>query len=188
MNALKNLLLLGFLGTLLPLSHASNGLGENLRFSHNGTTGKLFWEAVEGRVYFFQTSENLTQWDYYPAISSDTIGFTEWSVLLDADSDKAFLRLIYTDRFMFDPNSEDLDGDSVSNMDEISQVPPTDPFSAVDSDGNGLFDDWETFYSLTNPVADEEPDTLSNQVESLIGSHPMKGYITTSALEVFTPN
>ena len=89
---------------------------------------------------------------------------------------------------MFDAWNEDLDGDSVSNMDEISQVPPTDPFSAIDGDFNGLADDWESFHGLTAASSDEEPDTLSNQVESLIGSNPNKAYQVTTTLDVYTPN
>jgi len=167
---------------------SANDWREQLGITHNGTIGTLHWQSREGRVYFFLTSEDLMSWEYYPAISSGIVGFTEWDFLVDADSDKGFFKLRYTDRFMFDPNSEDLDGDGVSNMDEISQVPPTDPFSATDADGNGLFDDWESFHSITSATGDEEPDTLTNQTESLIGSNPNRAFVVTTSLEVFTPN
>jgi hypothetical protein len=187
MKSIKSLLLLfSAVPFATGFSQTATDLNEGLSVSHGGTTGTLSWFGQEDRAYFILTSFDLISWNYQPVIEVGEHLVVSWGFLPDGSSNKAFFRLRYTDQFMFDAWSEDLDGDSVSNMDELLQN--TDPFTAFDGDGNGLMDDWELFYSITSKSNDEEPDTLSNQIESLIGSNPNKDYSATLKLEIYSPN
>lgn len=149
-----------------------------------GHLGSLEWTALEGRIYFIQESQNLIDWTFAPTIELGYGLNIVWN--FNSTSEKNFFRLRYTDQFAFDAMNEDFDGDSVTNMEELLQE--TNPFLAVDGDGNGLADDWESFYGLTSAVSDEEPDTLSNKIESLIGSNPNKAYTNSSQMDVYRPN
>lgn len=162
---------------------------EGLTISFDGGThaGTLDWFGRGGRAYFIlQTDDLTTDWDYAPVIETGNGLATSWGFSSTAEA--SFFRLKFTDQFMFDAWNEDLDGDGVSNMDELLQE--TDPFSAVDADSNGLADDWELFYSLTTASGDEEtpPDGQTNQTESLIGSNPTVGFDGSSQMTVYTPN
>jgi hypothetical protein len=162
---------------------------EGLTISFDGGTnaGTLDWFGRTGRAYFIlQTDDLTTDWNYAPVIETGNGLAISWGFSSTAEA--SFFRLKFTDQFMFDAWNEDLDGDGVSNMDELLQE--TDPFSAVDADSNGLADDWELFYSLTTATGDEEtpPDGLTNQTESLIGSNPTAGFDSSSQLTIYTPN
>jgi len=149
-------------------------------------SGVLEWLGLEGRTYFILSSEDLETWEYAPVIEIGQSLVIGWG-FASTDATR-FFRLKYTERYLFDAWSEDLDGDSVSNIDELQQE--SDPFSAEDADGNGLADDWELFHSLTAASGDEEtpPDGLTNQKESLIGSNPTAGFDSSSQMTIYTPN
>lgn len=170
-------------------AQSASAPNEGLTISFDGGTnaGTLDWFGSAGRAYFIlQTDDLTTDWNYAPVIETGNGLAISWGFSSTAEA--SFFRLKFTDQFMFDAWSEDLDGDGVSNMDELLQE--TDPFSAVDADSNGLADDWELFYSLTTATGDEEtpPDGLTNQTESLIGSNPTAGFDGSSQLTIYTPN
>jgi hypothetical protein len=93
----------------------------------------------------------------------------------------------YWDNVYFGDLGDDLDGDSVSNRDELLQG--TDPFTALDADMNGLADDWELFFAVSNATADLEtpPDGLLNVTESKIGTHPTRPFNSSGQMTIFLP-
>ena len=79
---------------------------------------------------------------------------------------KFFLRLRYSDIPTTDPFNDDFDGDKVSNYQELWLG--TDPLVSVDSDGDGLPDDWERWHFGTLAYSandDPDGDGLSNAEE-----------------------
>lgn len=178
---------LAIYGTTFAQSASDPNEGLTIAFDGGANAGTLDWFGRAGRAYFIlQTDDLTTDWNYAPVIETGNGLAISWGFSSTAEA--SFFRLKFTDQFMFDAWSEDLDGDGVSNMDELLQE--TDPFSAVDADSNGLADDWELFHSLTTASGDEEtpPDGLTNQTESLIGSNPTAGFDGSSQMTIYTPN
>lgn len=175
------------LSTIYMPAQTATDLNEGLTvdFESSGSSGMLSWWGRSNRAYFIMTSDDLlTPWKYAPVIEVGSDLAISWG--FGSTSDKGFFRLKYTDQFMFDVWSEDLDGDSVTNMDELLQE--SDPFQAADIDQNGLLDDWELFHGITSASGDvDQPtaDGLANNTESLIGSNPEKSYQSTNQIEVF---
>jgi hypothetical protein len=136
--------------------------------SESGLT--LEWTSQAQTTYFIQYSSDLQQWDYLPLIEQGNSYGHIWNI--DSNADKLFFRLKYTDALPSneDPFEYDFDGDSVSNLDELSQG--TDPFSNTDANGNLVPDDWETFYSVSDLSADEDQDGLTALQEYQNGSSP----------------
>lgn len=167
----------------LPAQTASD-LNQGLGLTFSSGSGTLSWWGTSNRVFFVQTTDDLlTPWEYCPVIELGSGVPVTWG--FSSTSSSRFFRLKMVDMYLFDVFCEDLDGDSVSNMQELNQK--TDPFSAVDADGNGLADDWEQFYLLTVASSDEESDLLDNRLESLIGTSPTKGHTASSQMSVFLP-
>lgn len=120
--------------------------GSRLIWDNTNSIYRFSWWGRSGRTYFIQHSDDLTQWIYVPVIEPGTDAVKEWG--FTSTGGKFFLRLKISDQTATDPNSADFDGDGVSNYDELLQG--TDPLSSVDSDNDGLPDDWETRFGL-NP-------------------------------------
>ncbi len=73
-------------------------------------------------------------------------------------------------RNRFDANL-DLDGDKIRNIDEYKAgTNPND--KDVDKNGDGVADDWMTFYHLTDANADADGDGMSNKEEYVAGTVP----------------
>ena len=187
MKLLKPLMLTAALSGGFCFGQTAADLNEGLGVSHNGSTGTLSWWGKSGRIYFILTTESLMDdWKFAPVIETGDDLPVSWGFMSGTNTTKAFFRLRYTDQFAFDALNEDFDGDSVTNLEELLQE--TNPFLAEDLDMNDLADDWELFYSLSIAANDEEPDTYSNQIESLIGSDPNKAFSSSSQMDVYCPN
>lgn len=149
-------------------------------------TFTLDWTGQPGITYFIQYSLDLQTWSYMPAIESgngSAIGYG-----FDSNSDRMFLRLHYTDQPTSNPNSDDFDGDGISNWDEVrtggTGTSPlkwdtdgdgqSDYFS--DSDANGTADGWEIKHfgavGVVDPLADDDQDGLNNADESHLDTDP----------------
>ena len=160
------------LRSALALAQAAGAPNESPALARDPATGayQFSWWGQAGRTYFLQQSEDLLHWTYVPVIEPGTGQAIGWGFTSTAP--KFFLRLKYTDAATTNPFNDDLDGDGVSNWDELTQG--TDPFSAS-LDTNGLPGDWETHYfGRTGVSPDEDPDGdgLTNLQEYQLGTDP----------------
>lgn len=156
--------------------------------TRNGDTCNLDWTGQNSITYFVQYSLDLQSWSYMPVIESgdgSAIGYG-----FQCDTDKMFVRLHYTDTPTSNTNSDDFDGDGISNWDEVRVggtgtsplITDTDGDGQIDyfndGDNNDLADAWELQYFNSIGTADANVDTdgdgLSNREESLMGSDPTK--------------
>lgn len=167
---------------LLPLSgmaQSSTDLNEGSMLTPDSVSGTYVfaWWGKAGRTYFIQQSQNLTEWNYLPEIESGDEAVIGYG--MSTNENKTFARLQYTDQSTTHPETDDFDGDGISNIDEITMSPiQGDPLDASSNDGDSIPDDWEMFYGLdTTPGVDssngdEEPDGLTNAGEYAAGTDP----------------
>ena len=161
---------------VVSFGQTSTDENEGSRLAPNLETANTFdfsWFGRAGRTYFVQHTDDLTtSWNFLPVVESGAEDVLSYSVFSTAP--RTFLRLRYTDVFSSNPRDEDFDGDGVSNWDEVSRT--LDPFGNVDSDGDGMPDDWERamFGDLTRTAtADADGDGVSNFNEYLAGTDPI---------------
>ena len=145
-----------------------------------GTSGSwnADWNGVAGRTDFLQFSLDLKDWHYAPSIwygaGLKTFGSTP-------SSDKFFLRLQRAFVVTTDPEGDDYDGDSLSNIAEVT-AHDTNPLDR-DTDHDGLDDGWEVAHGLgpqdggsINPdhgaFGDPDGDKINNLREFLAGTDP----------------
>ena len=184
LRLMKRLLFLFLVG--IPTANAQqNGIGQTSELLAVPTGEKfLRWYGHEGRSYFLQVSDTnnpLAQWLWAPIIESGND--EEISYEVDGTASKGFFRLKYTDQI---PGPEetletaDFDHDGISNLNEITGTPPTDPLNA-DTDNDGLPDAWEIANSLdpnddgsinpaNGPNGDSDTDNVSNSIEFAEGT------------------
>lgn len=164
------------LGCMVLLPGEEVGAQENeeskLEWDETNEIWRFQWWGKAGRTYFLQHSENLLEpWQWVPMIESGDDSVKEWG--FTTTGDKFFARLQYTDAETPDAAADDFDLDGVSNFDELQQG--SDPFAAVDRDGNEMFDDWEVRHFGSpgqNAADDPDGDGLTNLQESLLGTNP----------------
>ena len=87
--------------------------------------------------------------------------------------DRLFARLWFTDIPTTDPDLADFDGDEIGSKLEVMNQ--RNPLSAVDTDGDGLPDDWEQHYfgNLDQTGAGHgDSDGLTNAQDFLAGTDP----------------
>ena len=136
------------------------------------------WEGITGRTYFFQSSLDLVHWRYEPFID---YGEGIHSYGATPPDPARFFRLHYDDRATDDPETDDFDGDGLSNLFEVQYL-HTDPYvpnsGAVDSDGDGLADAWEMYWfgSLTaqSGDGDADGDGILNKYEQQANTDPTR--------------
>ena len=146
------------------------------------------WKSTKGSTYFVQYSLDLIEWKYLPVIKAGTGAPIAYG--LKTGNDRMFVRLHYTNTPASDIFGADMDGDSISNWDEVrTGGTGTSPLIADtngdgqidyfnDRDSNGLADGWELKYfdTIGTATADAniDHDGLTNYEESLVDSDPHK--------------
>lgn len=155
--------------------------------NHNPAGCSLDWNGTDGRSYFIQWSTTLTEWSFFPTIRSGS--GSPISHGFNCTSPKFFLRLKYTDiPDSGDVNNADFDGDGVPNLAELTSNPQSDPLdqsdTGGDSNGNGLKDNWETYFfgglGIADPNAILGNDGLTNKDKSDLGLDPNVNYSQSS--------
>jgi Bacterial TSP3 repeat len=145
-----------------------------------GTSGtwNADWNGLAGRTDFFQWSINLEDWHFAPVVEYGG-GVKNYGFL--SSTDKLFVRLEHAYIPSSDPDGDDYDGDSLSNVDEVT-LHDTDPLK-LDTDDDGMDDGWEIANSLDprdggsiDPLngadGDFDEDGLSNLYEYYCGANP----------------
>lgn len=133
------------------------------------------WEGVAGRFYTLQVSVDMQTWEYCPLIEygagSHAYGFNTNA------PDGTFIRLHYQDVALSNPLTDDIDGDGLTNQEEIF-THGTSPFT-LDTDGDGMNDHYEANNTpLLDPLdpadalLDPDDDGLTNQEEASLGTNP----------------
>ena len=155
------------------LAQTSTSPNEGSRLSRNASTGiyTLYWWGLTGNTYFIQHSEDLTNWTYFPEIKPGANAILGENFQTNAN--RFFVRLRYSSAQTSDPINADFDGDHVNNWEELQHG--TDPLSSLDTDNNGLPDDWEMRYFGhlgVNPGTDSDGDGVINLNEYLAFSDP----------------
>lgn len=176
---MKNLLFL--FGCTAFLAATTNRVAGETQVSLSpGTSGSwnVDWNGATERTDFLQWSTDLTVWHWAPLVEygagAKSYGFT-------SSTDKYFLRLQHDYTPSNDPEGDDYDYDSLSNIDEVT-LHDTDPLN-WDTDGDGMDDNWEIDNNFdprdngsanpdTGPDGDPDGDGLSNLWEFWRGCNP----------------
>lgn len=154
------------------LSAQGNGIEQASELVTVGPDKFLRWYGHDERTYFIQVSDpndHLKRWTWAPIIESGNNADISYEV--DGTADKGFFRLKYTDQPTTDPDNDDFDGDSISNLDEVSYY-NSDPLDA-DTDNDGFDDGYESWWGTDPNNSDSDNDGLSDGDEYWIyGTYP----------------
>jgi len=162
-------LLIGLFG---PMTQASFAQQDQLEVSEGANAGdwNLDWDGVAGRFYTLQFSLDLVTWQYFDVIEYGTgahmFGFS-------SSAPKTFIRLHYMDVATANPLGGDIDGDGLTNQQEVYTY-GTNPFHS-DTDGDGIDDLYEVNNTALNPLFagdalfDPDGDNLVNLWEFKLG-------------------
>jgi len=158
-----------------PLSAQGNGIEQESELVSVGSNKFLRWYGHAGRTYFMQVSDpndHLNKWTWAPIIESGNDEDISYEV--DGTADKGFFRLKYTDQPTTDPDNDDFDGDTISNIDEITWY-LSDPLNA-DTDNDGMPDGYEATYyfdlNFDDGGYDYDGDGLTNLGEYNAATEP----------------
>ena len=157
------------------LSAQGNGIEQASELVTVGSDKFLRWYGHDERTYFIQVSDpndHLKRWTWAPIIESGNNADISYEV--DGTADKGFFRLKYTDQPTTDPDNDDFDGDSISNIDEVSYY-NSDPLDS-DTDNDGMPDGYEVTYyfdlNFDDGGYDYDGDGLTNLGEYTAATEP----------------
>jgi hypothetical protein len=161
-------------GALVAQREDDPNEGARLWVDHVNQTAWLDWWGKQGRTYFVQQSADLnTPWTWATNIELGQAALKQWGYQVPGD--RLFARLKFSDIPTTNPALADFDGDGIGNKAELEQQ--SDPLAWVDTDGDGLPDDWEQHYfgNLNqNGAGHSDNDNLTNAQEFAAGTDPTK--------------
>lgn len=155
------ILIFSLLYAIPPLSAQVNGIDQASDLVTVGSDKFLRWYGHADRTYFIQISDpndHLNKWTWAPIIESGNDEDISYEV--DGTADKGFFRLKYTDQPTSDPDNDDFDGDSISNIYEVKYY-DSDPLDA-DTDNDGFDDGYESWWGTDPNNPDSDNDGLSD--------------------------
>jgi len=170
------LILICSLFCVIPqLSAQGNGIEQASELVAVGPDKFLRWYGHADRTYFIQVSDpndHLKRCTWAPIIESG--GDEDISYEVDGTADKGFFRLKYTDQPTTNPDNDDFDGDTISNIDEVSYY-NSDPLDS-DTDNDGMPDGYEATYyfdlNFDDGGYDYDGDGLTNLGEYTATTDP----------------
>jgi len=170
-------LLIGLFGLMTQATFAQQ---DQLEVSEGANAGdwNLDWNGVGGRFYTLQFSLDLVTWEYFPAIEYGTgahmFGFS-------SSAPKTFIRLHYMDVSTSNPLGGDIDGDGLTNQQEVYTY-GTNPFHS-DTDGDGLVDELEDYAGIR--FDSTLPDTNENGISDANEDLDLDGVIMIMEFGVY---
>lgn len=143
-------------------------------------TLEMNWFGHSGRAYFIKYSPTLDtgSWTYLPYVERGANATISFGANAPGPGERFFARTVITPSTSTQPKLEDFDNDGVSNMDELQAG--LDPLSSVDSEPDGMPDDWEKFYFgdlSRDGTGDYDGDGVNDTAEYAAGRHPNTGIL-----------
>ena len=146
----------------------------------------LSWFSESSQIYFVQQSNDLVNWSWHSFHLPEEAKIVEESVPIAEN--RGFFRLQYTEFSATNTSpllTDDFDGDSISNYDEINTYPVMglDPLNS-DSDGNGINDGLEdsdgdgqtNAFEFAQGRLPDMPDTdVAMYIDAALGSASYSG-------------
>ena len=114
---------------------------------------KFTWESDPNWTYFFQISDDFSEWFFVPEVRAGINGVDTYTFFPEVPQgeDFQFFRMACFPESAPNVATADFDNDGLSNLQEISQSPnQLNPFQA-DSDLDGI-NDWLELAQQTNPA------------------------------------
>lgn len=164
-------------------------------FNHNGSTFEIDFNSIRWQRYRIMRSSDLSNWTrdaperlsngspiFYSETATAPRRFFHAHCLPSLNSDTDALSNLEEEILGTDPLKWDTDGDKVPDCVEF--LMGTNPLSNVDSDGDGLPDDWErwiinfvpsdnvTDLSHVNQYTDFDGDGVLDGEEFVLGTNP----------------
>ena len=169
-------LILGLLSSSAPLiaNPTENDPNAGLQIRHNAAANTLNvnWFARESNYYFLMETTDLASepWTYFPyaVLGSNSVEGIEMQ--MPADTEKMFFRLSYTNDEDSTLLTSDFDNDGISNGDELRNL--LNIYDNSDLNGDGVPDDWESFFGANIDSADNDGDGWTNLEEYSMGTNP----------------
>ncbi|MGB0373086.1 MAG: Ig-like domain-containing protein [Opitutales bacterium] len=134
-------------------------LGLRIEYDSLISTAEVSWWGTTGKSYFIQATDDLLDgFTYLPIIESGSDDVISWGLL--SSSDMAFYRIVSVDTPAGGTEGYDFDSDDLTTLEELNAG--LDPFSALDLDGDGIPDDWESIWSSEVAVFPNAIDLVLN--------------------------
>lgn len=171
----QNTCIAGFLlfTSALVAAPTENDPNTGLQISYNTAINavNVDWFALESNYYFLMETTDLvsTPWAYFPYAVLGSHGVEGVEVQMPA-SRMMFFKIAYTDDESSTLLTSDFDNDGISNGDELRSR--LNIYDDSDLNGDGVSDDWESFFGANIDSSDNDGDGWTNLEEHTMGTNP----------------